>query len=366
MTKLLHISDTHLGYRQYHNEIRREDFSKSFDQGIDIAIDKNVDAVIHTGDLFHSKNPNLKTQIEAVQIVKKLEENNIPFLAIVGNHERKRDQQFLDYMNMTLDNIVLLDEEPWSTDEVSVHGFDYIPSTQWRNTNFELEDTSSKVTIVCMHQLINPPVPELFNPYDSEDLVSKFKKDVDIIALGDYHQPEGHEVDGTYLYYPGSTEMTSKDEPKQKYVCLWEIEDGEYEEEYIPLNTRKFVDIHIDLTDKDVPVDKLKKNIDDVDEAVVHVTFTGVEIPFSKSSIKEILESYGAIITRVIDKRSNISDLKPVNFEVKDIESAINDNLSEENLSDVAHKIDDIVRDSEIKKSHVRSNVKGILKEESP
>ncbi|MDD4248839.1 MAG: metallophosphoesterase, partial [Methanosarcina sp.] len=59
-TRILHTADTHLGYRQYHNEVRRQDFFKAFEVVIQDAVDMQVDAVVHAGDLFDSRNPTLE------------------------------------------------------------------------------------------------------------------------------------------------------------------------------------------------------------------------------------------------------------------------------------------------------------------
>jgi DNA repair exonuclease SbcCD nuclease subunit len=58
-TRIFHTADTHLGYRQYHSEVRRQDFFKAFEVVIQDAFDMQVDAVVHVGDLFDSRNPKL-------------------------------------------------------------------------------------------------------------------------------------------------------------------------------------------------------------------------------------------------------------------------------------------------------------------
>ena len=45
MTTILHVSDTHLGKRQYGSDTRRDDMAKAFDQAIEIAVDENVEAL---------------------------------------------------------------------------------------------------------------------------------------------------------------------------------------------------------------------------------------------------------------------------------------------------------------------------------
>ena len=94
--RILHTADTHLGYSQYYSEVRRKDFFKAFEIVINDAIDMQVDAVVHAGDLFDSRNPTLEDLLETINILIKLKAVGIPFFGIVGNHESKQNKQWLD------------------------------------------------------------------------------------------------------------------------------------------------------------------------------------------------------------------------------------------------------------------------------
>ena len=59
MTRVLHTGDTHIGYQQYHSPERRADFLSAFETVIDDAVEMDVDAVVHAGDLFHDRRPDL-------------------------------------------------------------------------------------------------------------------------------------------------------------------------------------------------------------------------------------------------------------------------------------------------------------------
>lgn len=50
--KFAHLSDTHLGYRQYGLIEREDDFYNVFNEIVDKIIDERVDFVIHSGDLL--------------------------------------------------------------------------------------------------------------------------------------------------------------------------------------------------------------------------------------------------------------------------------------------------------------------------
>ncbi len=137
--RLLHVSDTHLGNRQYGSDVRRDDFAEAFEQAIEYAIDENVDAVIHTGDLFDSRDPSLPDLNRCIDILERLREADIPFYGIVGNHERKMDDQYLDLINKTR-TAERLDRNPRLVNgEVALYGIDAVTKPAWHAEDFELE-----------------------------------------------------------------------------------------------------------------------------------------------------------------------------------------------------------------------------------
>jgi DNA repair exonuclease len=58
--RIAHISDTHLGHRQYNLDERESDIYEAFEQAVNKAIEERVDVLIHAGDLFDSPNPPIK------------------------------------------------------------------------------------------------------------------------------------------------------------------------------------------------------------------------------------------------------------------------------------------------------------------
>jgi len=360
MVDLLHVSDTHLGYHQYRSPLRRDDFSDAFDQSVDIAIEEDVDAVVHTGDLFHSKSPGLRTQIDAVESISRLDDENIDFLAIVGNHERKRDEQFLDYIDRAVGNLVSLEHRPWIRDDVVVHGFDAIPSHRW-DSPLEIGETYADTRIVAMHQLVSPLVPELFSPKSGPDLLNRFDLPIDALLLGDYHERCATTLDDTLLTYPGSTERVSRDEPGEKHVSLLRIDD-EIEIEARSLDTRPFEEIEVSLDDSTDPRDQIRRRVSgrDLEDSVVHLVLEGVDVPLETGDL-----SYGEIC-RVIDRRSSEIEVEAVDHSTEDLETAVDQRISESDLSETAVEIDEIVRDPEVQKTSVRDEVVDLLEDRSP
>ena len=140
MTKILHLSDTHLGNRQYGSDTRRDDFTRAFEAAIDRALEENVDAVIHTGDLFHRRTPSLPIVTECIEILRKLADEDIPFYGIVGNHDRNMDQQWLDLIRET-GTAERLDQTPTMVnDGVALYGIDAVTKPAWHAADFTLEE----------------------------------------------------------------------------------------------------------------------------------------------------------------------------------------------------------------------------------
>ena len=78
MTRVIHTGDTHLGYRQYHRPERTRDFADAFRQVVDDAVADDVDAVVHAGDLFHDRRPDLADIMTTLSILRELDDAGIP------------------------------------------------------------------------------------------------------------------------------------------------------------------------------------------------------------------------------------------------------------------------------------------------
>src|ERR1051325_11945722 len=94
--RLLHASDTHVGFSAYHRVTpeglnqREADFFAAFERVIDLAIAEKVDVVLHTGDLFDSVRPTNRALSFVMGELRRLHEARIPFIVISGNHEAPR------------------------------------------------------------------------------------------------------------------------------------------------------------------------------------------------------------------------------------------------------------------------------------
>lgn len=347
-TRLLHVSDTHLGNRQYGSDTRREDFADAFEQAIEYAIDQDVDAVIHTGDLFDTREPRLPDLNRCIDILQSLDAADIPFYGIVGNHERKMDDQYLDLIRKT-GAAERLDTSPTLiNDEVAIYGIDAVTRPAWHAEDFTLDSPPEDVfTILCMHQLLQPPVPEIQAEHPLKDVLDRVNLDLDAFALGDYHESIGTVERGTTVWYAGSTERCAVDEDAARSVSLLEIEGGEMTRRQKELDTRDFETITINFAEDDgygYAEDEIDRHV--VDEKVVLVTVVGESNSVTSSDVRGIVMDRNAAVCRVDDERGGpeIDTSDGPGGDVQNKDRRIEEKLAEKDLSDIAAQIDERVR----------------------
>ena len=95
--RIAHIADTHLGYSAYgrldpesgRNQ-RAVDIEHSFALAISDILTRDVDLVVHAGDVFHHTRPSWSTLTHFVRQMRRLEEAGIPSVVIAGNHDTPR------------------------------------------------------------------------------------------------------------------------------------------------------------------------------------------------------------------------------------------------------------------------------------
>jgi exonuclease SbcD len=96
MTRLVHLSDTHLGFRQLHKATetgrnqREQDTYDVFAEAVDQIVELHPDLVVHAGDLFDSYLPSSAALNAALSGFAELRDAGIPVVVIAGNHSTPR------------------------------------------------------------------------------------------------------------------------------------------------------------------------------------------------------------------------------------------------------------------------------------
>lgn len=364
--RLVHTGDTHLGYRQYHSEVRRQDLIDAFSKVIEDAIEMRVDAVIHAGDLFDSRNPGLDDILQTMELFSRLKAAGIPLLAIVGNHESKQSTQWLDlYEGMGL--AVRLGSLPYTLKDISIYGIDHVPRSripQFDYTAFD-SNTASKFNVLVMHQMMKPFA---FGEWDVQDVLRSLPFTVHAVLLGDNHKHEIIQLDGTWVTYCGSTERNSASEIEPRSYNIVTVSNRGLEISKRVIPTRDFVFIPVMLSEEEEAYESIFSAIKerDIEGKVVFVNISGdpkIKIKFSE--IEQFLLSRNALIPGIKDLRTGeISIEDPsLSFYFTDPDEAVKEELRTMHLTPGGIMLDEMIRDPRIVKSRIENEAEEKLGE---
>lgn len=334
--KIAHIADTHLGYKQYGLTEREEDFYNSFLNIIDDIIDKDVDYVLHAGDLFETAKPPINALLVAQQGFMKLLENDIPVYVISGNHDiLQRRKTAVPQQLFENDNFHILSKGNMTAvlgDNIFLGGLQYISKAYEEGIKSLLKDITKesegyKWKILMLHGAVSKYFDLL-----SEFELSTIPEGYDYYAMGHLHKRIMDDFKGGKLSYPGSTEIKSKDEihdykKQKKGYNLITITDEELNVEYInmPLE-REFIIKTIDYPKLDESLDKLRENIQthigsNHKKPVVYLTIQNGD--FDRTDVATI----------IYDKLEDITLTLKITYEPTADNIQLPDNIDENNIT---------------------------------
>jgi exonuclease SbcD len=258
--RIAHITDTHLGFRALSKSDpgtgrnqRTVDFEKALERAIDDILTRDVDAIVHAGDVFHHTRPTWQTLRHFIQQFRRLEKAGIPTLVIAGNHDTPRIRtggSAYSVLELALPEIRFVAEYE------DIHEFGLFP-----NLNLHVHAIphgaltnddpvmphllSGKRNVLVCHGM----VPGILDPGVSAEPgeqvlnTSLLTPDFDYIALGHYHL---HMEAVTKGWYAGSTERTGwGDRDCSPGYCIVQLDcPGDLPQvEHIDLPARPMIDL---------------------------------------------------------------------------------------------------------------------------
>ena len=246
--KFIHVADTHLGKTEFKLKEREEDFYKAFEQVIDFALEKKVDFVIHSGDLFDTARPPMRTVIFAINQINRLKEKEIPFFVIGGSHDIGAGESILSVLDAAgvLKNL----SESRYYDGFNVNGEfvkdTYICGIYGKRANIReiyknlKAKPKGKFNIFMFHHTISD-----INPRFADIEKSLLPKGFQYYAGGHWHGFFKTSYDKGIIVYPGSTEYCDLSEmkrDKEKYFVFYE--DGDIKKIKIKTRGIKIFDLN--------------------------------------------------------------------------------------------------------------------------
>jgi DNA repair exonuclease SbcCD nuclease subunit len=364
--RILHVSDTHLGKRQYDKEFREEDIYDTFRQIIDIGIKERVDAVIHTGDFFDKNEPPNKAVLVALRELKRLKEKEIPFIAIAGDHDSpKRGSSIFPQRILEEEGLlILLDhlKNYYKLNDVEIFGISHVPLTGVKMLKEKLEKMkpSSRKSILMLHQGVNPLLPYQYS-YQLE--VSDLPKGFGIITLGHFHDRIKHVLDGgTLVEVAGSPDIISVAElegylKNKKGVTVIDYSTSEPSIHYINTDIRPQLEVTINTNNLEKEVESLI------------IRLTSLINGYTKKPILHIiLEGTPRKKNEIVNKLRDLSKVSEYYRIAKDNTSYIDETKNNPKVSPTS-SLDEMIMDYLVKVAkYTESNAKlvlSILKEEN-
>ncbi|MGI6377210.1 MAG: metallophosphoesterase family protein [Anaerolineae bacterium] len=274
MLRFLHAADIHLGYSQYGESERYNDFSRAYLAMVDAAIVNEVDFVLLAGDLFDARDIDPRTLLVAVEGLRRLASRQIPVLAIEGNHERPRWHDAFSWLHYLAQMDLLVNLSPWHDEgglvlapydqELSQGAYYDLPGgVRVYGCRYYGASTAAMVaqvaaalqgqperppyTIMMLHAGVENVLPNMGGLSHAQ--LAPLQPSIDYVALGHIHKPFEH---NDWLYNPGSLETNSMTEAEwlERGYYLVEVDPGprSHTARLLPGARRDFVRLRHDLT----------------------------------------------------------------------------------------------------------------------
>jgi DNA repair protein SbcD/Mre11 len=244
MPLLLHLSDVHLGAR--HEDLgpaaaaQRERQFSAFVRAVEVGIERSVDLVLISGDLFDSNGQSKRSVERAVEVLHRLTERAIRVVIIPGTHDcydsrsiyRAFDLVALARLPEGSELLtVLTPERPdvvFADLDVVVYGRVF-PTKRAPSSPFEGFDGRSdkraswKVGMIHGARRIPGKVESDDVIFDDEEVA---RSDLDYLALGHWHSFSQGTAGRTTWAYSGAPEPVAVDQDGAGSVCLVRLEQG--------------------------------------------------------------------------------------------------------------------------------------------
>jgi len=298
--KIIHFSDTHLGFSDLDVvkgdgiNLREADFYKAFSDIIDDILKIKPDFVIHTGDLFHRASPTNRAITFALSQIARLNSAKIPLILIAGNHEAPKTKALAPILKIfdNFKNVYVAYKQECEIFEFKDINFYALPHIHSQDKILqELEKIEKsldldKKRILLMHASVGAhylmsEFGEWVYPKAKEYLFGMF----DYVALGHWHGFSGLKRFNN-VYYSGSSERTSSSDLRSNKGYVLINLNSKLEVKHHSIKVREFKSFKIDAKNLECELKELKEQ--NLKDAIVEIVLTNLD----KSKSIEIDNSY--------------------------------------------------------------------------
>lgn len=206
-TSLLIVGDTHVGRTRHPKTKERIDPTDAFATAVEYGIERDVDAVVHVGDIFHeSASPQQANSVDR-RVFDPLEDASIPFYYVRGNHSAESGDRVL----ANRPGVSRLDTtgERIGSD-MRVFGIDHHEggALPWERLNFP-EAITEPIRILALHQTLRQLSGAKADSVDLKRIQRRFRGQFDLVLSGHHHDATSRDWNGTTVMYTGAAERMS-------------------------------------------------------------------------------------------------------------------------------------------------------------
>ncbi|HEX6383161.1 MAG TPA: exonuclease SbcCD subunit D [Anaerolineae bacterium] len=368
--RILHFADAHIDIANYGRHdpetalpVRVMDFLRALDQIVDTAISEQVDLVLFAGDAYKDRNPQPTFQREWGQRMMRLSQAGITTLLLVGNHDvapaSGRAHTLHEFRTLAVPHIHVADRlECWRPDDLGLPL--QIITVPWISrsrlmTREEMSGKSREEGWAMLENIVgesigrltaaaDPNLPLILTAhasvqgakYGSEravmlghELVLSGRivnnKSLDYVALGHIHKHQALSDKGSQppIVYPGSIERIDFGEVRErKGFILAEVSKGCADWEFVPLKTRRFIDLKIDTPSADTFMEDVFRQLPQPEEVAEAICRLQLSYPRDWEPLldeRPILERFNQAFSvhiqkhRHIEKRARLGDMTGAN-----------------------------------------------------
>ena len=298
--RLVHTADLHIGMENYGRwdpvsglHQRLEDYLRSLDQAIEVAIARDADVFLVAGDIYKSKDPSPSHQREFARRIHRLTAAGLQVVLLVGNHDmpgRHKAANPLDiYGSLELPGVTVLRRPELVTLQTG-HGPLQLAAMPHVTRGFLLahQDTIPRSLEECerlleqviddtLHALaaeVDPAIPAVLTAHLSVDVATLgSERDLmlgkgltlplatlalpawDYVAMGHIHKPQVLEAGPGLppVVYPGSLDRIDFGEERDdKGFWIVDLVRGERPAmERVAIDVRPFRTVRVDLCEAD-------------------------------------------------------------------------------------------------------------------
>jgi DNA repair exonuclease SbcCD nuclease subunit len=273
------------------------DVQEAYRRAVDAILERNVDLVIHSGDVFDSVRPATHVIIGFLKQTFRITRERIPYLVAAGNHETPRLRtttaalEYANLVNARSAHGFELDFEMLEVDGVGV-GVTLVPHGALDGAGAVTPEGSADVNVMVTHGMV-PGLEAKSHEMGEANLHSGMLEGAfDYIALGHYHGFHEHKRNA---YYAGATERFGFGEVDSRPgFAVVEIGDGGVSVEHVEIEARPMIDLP-KVSARDLDAAQLTGEIRDrtsnvdLDDAVVRLRVYDVRRGVTSGVERELL-----------------------------------------------------------------------------